>query len=539
MAVDTTATLTPADAAIHSTGSRAVSDVPPGYLDPRPARRRPRWRPIELDTATVAAAVALVVMLLCGFAIVLMAAAGPSWLSPVAARGNFPSWINGPLAGLAPWLALSPRELNIVFGVLAGLMYVGYLVVVAGAPRLRAGWVVGFIVLLHLVFLLAPPMQLSDIFNYLNYARMEVVHGLNPYTTIPALEPMSDPTFALSNWHGLLNPYGPLFTLFSFALVPMGVVAAFWGLKATLVALSLATVALVWRCAELLGRDPRSAAAFVGLNPIVLIWGIGGDHNDFFMVFLIVLATYLIVNAQTARVGLREPPPWNVGAARRAFRWLDGTPHPLPIGEPGPAREFGAGVAIMAAVAIKASAGILIPIVVLGVRRRMRLAAGLLVGFAAAAAATIVAFGVNLPNLAQQGRLVAQSGIPNLIGNLAGAGGETGGLHAALSVVTVAGVLACALWAGRSRDWITAVGLATLLVLVTLSWILPSYLLWLLPLAALAPGRWLRIATIVFAVYVFIFWMPYTDALERWLHLHLGTTGLAQAASSFQNSLEF
>ena len=31
---------------------------------------------------------------------------------------------------------------------------------------------------------------------------MGVIDHLNPYTTIPALEPHSDPSFALSNWHG-------------------------------------------------------------------------------------------------------------------------------------------------------------------------------------------------------------------------------------------------------------------------------------------------------------------------------------------------
>jgi hypothetical protein len=438
---------------------------------------------------------------------------------------------------------MSSHSLDVVFGVLTGVMYIGYLVVVTLAPRLRAGWVLGFVVVLHVVFLLAPPMQLSDIFNYINYARMDVVHGLNPYTTIPALEPNSDPAFALSNWHGLLDPYGPLFTMFSFALVPLGVLASFWALKATLMAFSLATVFLVWRCAELLGRDPLRAAVFVGLNPIVLIWGLGGDHNDFLMVFFVVLAVYLLLNAQSARVGVREAPARArrglFGAASRAFHWLDGSPNSLAIGGPGPAREFGAGVAIMAAIAIKASAGILVPVILLGVRRRARLAAGLLVGFAAAGAATIAVFGLNLPDLAEQERIVVQSGIPNLLGYLTGAGGETSGLHAALSVVTVIGVLACTLWAGRSRDWITASGFATLIVLVTLSWMLPSYLLWLLPFAALAPGRSLRVATIVFAVYVFIFWMPYTDSLEHWLHLRLGSTNLAQAASNFQNSLEF
>ncbi len=51
--------------------------------------------------------------------------------------------------------------------------------------RLPARWVIATIVAVHAIFLLSPPLALTDLFNYVNYGRMEVVHGLNPYTTIP------------------------------------------------------------------------------------------------------------------------------------------------------------------------------------------------------------------------------------------------------------------------------------------------------------------------------------------------------------------
>ena len=95
------------------------------------------------------------------------------------------------------------------------------------------------IVAVHAIFFLAPPLALTDIFNYVNYGRMEVVHHLNPYTTIPILEPHNDPSYALSNWHQLLSPYGPLFTLLTFAVVPLGVAASFWALKGVLALASL------------------------------------------------------------------------------------------------------------------------------------------------------------------------------------------------------------------------------------------------------------------------------------------------------------
>ena len=70
----------------------------------------------------------------------------------------------------------------------------------------------------------------------------------------------------------------------------------------------------MWKCARLLGRDPVAAIVLVGLNPIVLVWGLGGDHNDFLMVFFIVLGFYLLLRARRDR---REPA---TGARRQARR---------------------------------------------------------------------------------------------------------------------------------------------------------------------------------------------------------------------------
>src|SRR6202008_915486 len=100
---------------------------------------------------------------------------------------------------------------------------------------LPARWVLATLVAVHAIFILSPPLALTDLFNYINYGRMEVVHNLNPYTTIPILEPHNDPSYSLSNWHELLSPYGPLFTLLTFAVVPLGAAGAFWALYVVLV----------------------------------------------------------------------------------------------------------------------------------------------------------------------------------------------------------------------------------------------------------------------------------------------------------------
>jgi len=68
---------------------------------------------------------------------------------------------------------------------------------------------------------------------------------------------------------------------------------------------------------------------------------------------------------------------------------------------------------------------------------------------------------------------------------------------------------------------------------------LPSYILWLLPFAALARARWLRVVSLAFSAYVFLFWMPYAGALEHFLHLHLGMTAIAQRIGDLQRTLEY
>src|ERR1700729_2931247 len=255
--------------------------------------RQARRRRVELALG----ASVLIAILACCLLVVVASADRPSFLAATTTGHYFPHWMAGPLGGLWPSLTRSTTGLKWLFTGPILFMYVCYLIGLRYVPLLRARWVIMAIVGAHAIMFLSPPLALTDIFNYINYGRMEVVHHLNPYTTIPILEPHNDPSYDLSNWHQLLSPYGPLFTLLTFVVVPLGVAASFWVLKGLLALASLATILLVWKCARLLGRDPRPAIALAGLNPIVLVWGLGGDHNDFFMVLFIMLGFYLLLLA--------------------------------------------------------------------------------------------------------------------------------------------------------------------------------------------------------------------------------------------------
>lgn len=450
---------------------------------------------------TAIAASALCVIVACSLLIVIMAADRPSLLSATTTQRFFPGWMAGPLGGLLPSLTRDGDTLKYIFTGAIVAMYGSYLVGLSYVPRLRARWAIAAVVGVHAIFFLSPPLSLTDVFNYINYARMEVLHNLNPYTTIPVLGPHNDPSFALSNWHELLSPYGPLFTLMTFAVVPLGIAGSFWALKALLMLASLATVALVWKSARLLERDPVAAIVLVGLNPIVLVWGMGGDHNDFFMMFFVVLAFYLVLRAE-----------------KDARAWSP----PL----------VGAGLALATAVAIKASAAILIPVVLAGLlwsrRRVAETGLGILVGGIVLGAASVLAFGAHIPDLGTQGRLVTYLSLPNLLGLLLGEGGETNTLRVLLGVALVASVALCSVVAWRRRESITPAGWASVALLATLAWVLPWYVLWVLPLAALSSSRRLRMAALVLGAYLIVSWAPATGILLNKIGFHPEKTPLGR-----------
>jgi len=485
---------------------------------------------------TAVGALALAVLVGCSALVVVIAANRPSFLSATSHAYYFPHWMAGPLGGLWPWFPRSNNTLRYLLTLSIVAMYGCYLLALTRAPRLPARWVIAAIVAVHAIFLLSPPLALTDVFNYVNYGRMEVVHHLNPYTTIPILEPHGDPSFDLSNWHHLLSPYGPLFTLITFAVVPLGVAASFWALKGMLVVASLLTVALVWRCARLLGRDPVQAIVFVGLNPIVLVWGLGGDHNDFLMMVFVLLGFYLLLRGRGAERGVdgtdavgdvpagaaARPAGESAGLAERVRGWL---------WPPGPL-EIGAGTAFVTATAIKASAGILIPVVLASLiktpRRLVQMLAGMVLAGVVVGVASLIAFGLHLPDLSTQGSLVTNVSIPNLLGLALGQGGETKVMRELLSGVLVASLALCCVYAWRRRDAVTATGWATVALLVTLSWVLPWYVLWVLPMAALSRSRRLRVTALALGAYLIVAWVPVTASVLGAVGLHPERTALGR-----------
>jgi hypothetical protein len=161
---------------------------------------------------------ALGVIVLATFMVVFEATAGPSTLVP---RSNkvFPNWEAGPLHDIATRLILNPRTLGQAFTIALLVMFLAYGLVLGSLRSFSLRTMAIVVVLIHVIVLLSPPLQLTDTFNYLGYARLGGLHHLNPYTHVINNE-FYDPVSSFASWHNLKSPYGELFTMLSYLVAP-------------------------------------------------------------------------------------------------------------------------------------------------------------------------------------------------------------------------------------------------------------------------------------------------------------------------------
>jgi hypothetical protein len=122
-------------------------------------------------------------------------------------------------------------------------------------------------------------------------------------------------------------------------------------------------------------------------------------------------------------------------------------------------------------------------------------------------AAALAAFGNEalgfVSQIREQQQFVATESVPNRVATLFGCDGLPTGLRLLFGLAFV-GAVAGLLWATWHEriDWLTAAGWATLALLLSTAWLVPWYVVWLLPLAAVARDPRLRSATLLFCVYV-------------------------------------
>ncbi len=376
-----------------------------------------------------------------------------------ASRSGFPDWMHGPLSQLG--LTLTPAAGAWLLVVLCAC----YVLTLVNAPSIGLGSAVVAIGCAHLAFALAAPLYSADIFGYIDYARLFVLHGIDPYAHGAAAAP-HDAVAPYVRWHDVGSPYGPLFTIASLPLAWLDVPTAFWTLKALAGAASLSGVALVARIARQLGRPVVPAVLFVGLNPVLLAYGVGGGHNDFF-------ALVVMLGAVTLALGERD-------AAAAGF---------------------------VIAAALKPPMGIALAFLLIARRSRRGLVTAV-VAIVAVAGLALLVFGTGavavVGQIAHQQHLVAGLSVPGVVSNLIGLQGVPSWMRtiAGLALVTGVGLLAWRTWHGG--DWLQATGWAALALLVTSAWLLPWYVVWVLPFAAVAGSARLRTASLSLTLFIVV-----------------------------------
>lgn len=442
----------------------------------------------SLTAPRLAGAVGLAGVAASALGLAAAAAGHPNTYVP-SRSGGWPAWLAGPFHGLA--LHLSSDG----FQALTLAMCASYLLVLATASHLGGRTIALGILAANVALVLGPPLISQDVFGYLAFARLGALHGLDPYTHFAGEAP-TDAVFPFIGWPFQHSPYGPLFTLSSYAVAPLGLAGGLWALKAALAAGGLAGVALTARAAERMGGSARIAAVFVGLNPVLLELAVGGAHND----------TLLLASLAGA----------------------------LALAAGSSPRLRGASVALVAGIGVKASAGLVLPFLLLAPRRwreRLRVAgagAGALMVLAVLAA---IGFGTHafgfLGAIGEQQQLVATHSIPAETARWIGLH-DTPAWWRDLFVAGFLLVLAATLWrTAQGADWQAMAGWATLALLASTAWLLPWYAVWPLPLAAVADSRRLRIATLCFCAYAISIHLPLANPVLS-PPRHVGSAGLGR-----------
>jgi hypothetical protein len=166
--------------------------------------------------------------------------------------------------------------------------------------------------LLGILYTLIPIVASSDLYSYIAYARIDVIHHMNPLTTLPTAI-RTDEIYNYIIWVDQPSAYGPtwaiitsflqwVFTLFgSEYILPMIIALRILGL-----AMHLLSTLLVWSISGHLQRlhgtiSPtkrlRATLAFAW-NPLLLFEACVNAHNDTTLLPLVLLAIWFLVRAR-------------------------------------------------------------------------------------------------------------------------------------------------------------------------------------------------------------------------------------------------
>lgn len=249
----------------------------------------------------------------------------------------FPGW------NVIPPLPQQPHVMGVpnipmsweTVAMLLGAFTVVFLTYIFALRRLptRVSWrfVMRSTLILGLLFMTIPVVTSPDIYSYIAYARIGIVHGLNPLTTIPRTI-HTDEIYNYIVWVDQPSAYGPSWTLlvclfqgiFSLCRIGNFLLMMVLTLRAWGLAMHLGSVALIWSISGSLQRlhgivsqekRLRTTLAFAW-NPLLLLEACTNAHNDSTLLFVMLLAIWFLVRAQ-----MKE----DSGSSSRWTAWLSPT----------------------------------------------------------------------------------------------------------------------------------------------------------------------------------------------------------------------
>lgn len=393
-----------------------------------------------------------------------LAAPGPALIG--AGSTSWPDWI----------LGVYGEGFGLSGGAYYALLWVafaGYLGVVAAAPALGWRTIAGALVAGVAAFALAPPLLSLDVFSYVSYGVLQT-EGLNPYEVGPEAIPLNAAAAQVEDFSGAVSVYGPLFSLISWPLAGVGTEAALWAMKALAALSVLAIAAVVRRMAIARGVSPERAVALACLNPITLVHGVGGAHNDVLMALGMVAALWLAASSRPA----------------------------------------GAALALAGGVAVKAGAALAGPFVLVAAARGRglgRFAAGLVVGAGAIGALALALYGTaaieSLDVLGGSQERISRWSVPATASRVSGVDLD---LVRALAITAFAAVFV--FWLTRaargSGDPVRGAAWTAVALLAATAYMTPWYLVWALPLVAVARDRALIALTLAFSAFQLVNAVP-------------------------------
>lgn len=160
---------------------------------------------------------------------------------------------------------------------------------------LKSFWQI--VIISSLILLFSYPAFSYDLFNYMFDARIITKYGQNPYLH-KALDYPTDPWTNFMRWTHRYYPYGPFWLIVTVPLSFLGMgffLPTMYLFKALIVASYLGTIFII---NKILVKHSKanilSGLFFFAFNPLVIIESLVSAHNDMLMIFLAMLAIFLL-----------------------------------------------------------------------------------------------------------------------------------------------------------------------------------------------------------------------------------------------------